>query len=301
MLNSGYPLHLHCGPRPISKESIRRPREHQQLSTEPDSARDLRVGDSIPGKINEGLASSKYFVIVLSPRSVVSRWVQEELNAALITQIAKAGTFLIPVLYEQCEVPPLVKHRRYADFRQTYEAGLTELLGVLGKDAAMSAELDGKGLFPWPDLNQPDTTQCYLHSTRFDKFFRLSCDLAWSVDRAIDYIVETLKLPWNMDVSQLGMRWSFSYGLVFKDSGLSLSETLEQAGVSDGSVLKLSINGTYEDIWKEELRSMWDGSKMYEITGAMLREQELRRLIENRGSLNQARLNDLADACFSHM
>lgn len=31
---------------------------------------DLRIGDSVPGKINEGLASSKYFITVLSPRSV---------------------------------------------------------------------------------------------------------------------------------------------------------------------------------------------------------------------------------------
>ncbi len=172
---------------------------------------------------------------------------------------------------------------------------------VFGKDAAVSAELDGKGLYPWPDLNQPDTTQCYLHSTRFDKLFRLSCDLAWSASRAIDYIVDTLKLPWRTEVSQLGMRWSFSYGIVFNDSALSLSQTLEQAGVSGGSVLKLNISGTYEDLWEKELRSMWDGSKLYEVMGAMRREQQLRQLIESRGRLDHKRLKELADACFAHV
>ena len=262
---------------------------------------DLKAGDSVPGKINEGLASSKYFLIVLSPRAVGSRWVQEELNAALVRQIAEAGTFLIPVLYQQCEIPPLVKHRRYVDFCQDYEAGLTELLDVFGKDAAVSVELEGKSLYPWPDLNPSGITQCYLHSTRFDKFFRLNCDLTWSVDHAINYIVETLKLPWNTEVSQLGMRWTFSYGIVFNGSGLILSNTLEQAGVSGGSVLKLSINGTYEDRWEKELRSMWDGSKMYEVGSAIRREQELKSWITNRGSLRQSRLKELADACFSHV
>jgi hypothetical protein len=46
---------------------------------------------------------------------------------------------------------------------------------------------------------------------------------------------------------------------------------------------------------------MWDGSKMYEVSGVIRREQELRRLIASRGSLNQARLKELADAGFSHV
>jgi len=41
---------------------------------------DLRVGDSVTGGINEGLSQSKYFLIVLSKASVLSRWVTEELN-----------------------------------------------------------------------------------------------------------------------------------------------------------------------------------------------------------------------------
>jgi hypothetical protein len=43
---------------------------------------DVRLGDSIPGKINSGISEAKYFLIVLSPAAVKSKWVQEELNAA---------------------------------------------------------------------------------------------------------------------------------------------------------------------------------------------------------------------------
>jgi hypothetical protein len=35
---------------------------------------DVRLGDSIPGKINSGISEAKYFLIVLSPAAVKSKW-----------------------------------------------------------------------------------------------------------------------------------------------------------------------------------------------------------------------------------
>jgi hypothetical protein len=66
---------------------------------------DLRVGESVPGAINAGLSDSKYFAIVLSKASVASSWVREELNAALMTQVAKGGTFILPLLLQDCAIP----------------------------------------------------------------------------------------------------------------------------------------------------------------------------------------------------
>jgi hypothetical protein len=151
---------------------------------------DVRLGDSIPGKINSGISEAKYFLMVLSPAAIKSKWVQEELNAALMRQVASAGTFLIPVLVEDCDVPPLLNHRRFADFRESYEAGLEELLEVFGRDAK-AAELAGKNLVhSWPDLEVSDREFIYLHSTRFDKFFRTNCDLEWTASHTINYITQ---------------------------------------------------------------------------------------------------------------
>lgn len=262
---------------------------------------DLQVGDSVTGGINKGLSQSKYFVIVLSKASVVSRWVTEELNAALMHQVAKGGTFLLPVFIEDCDVPPLLAHRRYADFRVNYDSGLAELLGVWGKDREASFVADNKPLYPWPDISKNGSDFIYLYSTRFDKFFRMDWDLSATANRTIDYIVDTLKLPWNKEVSELGMKWSFSYKLIFDDQGIGLSKSLSEVGVSSGSVLKMGISGTYEDIWENELKEMWDGSKMYEVMSAMAREAQLKENIRNRGSLNSNRLRELANACFSHV
>ena len=263
---------------------------------------DIQLGDSVPGKINEGIANSKYFAIVLSPASVTSKWVTEELNAALIKQISLSGTFLLPLMFKDCNLPPLLAHRRYADFRSDYDSALSELLDVLGKDADMVASLDGKALYPWPDTSQSNMQTCYLHSERFDKFFRMSCDFSWTADRTLNYIIDTLKLPWNQDVPQLGMRWSFSYGLVYDGKTIPLHTTLEEAGVMADSVLRLNIRGTYEDIWKKELKSMWDGSKMYQVHSGMLRQdQELKNKILSRGPLTRSRLKELANECFNHV
>ena len=260
---------------------------------------DLRVGGSVSGAINDGLTASKYFLIVLSKSSVASRWVTEELNAALMEQVARGGTFLLPALLEDCDVPPLLRHRRHADFRSDYARGLADLLGVWGKDREAVAVVNRQPLYPWPDVARSDEEFVYLHSTRFDKFFRMGCDLSRTADWAIDYIVETLHLPWNKEVPQLGMKWSFSNRLMFAEKGIGLSTSLRDAGVSLGAVLKLGISGTYEDVWEKELKEMWDGTKMYEMGGAMMRDASLRQRIRDRGPLTPSRLKELADACLS--
>jgi TIR domain len=262
---------------------------------------DVRLGDSIPGKINSGISEAQYFLIVLSPAAVKSKWVQEELNAALMRQVTSAGTFLIPVLIEDCDIPPLLGHRRFADFRAGYEAGLVELLEVFGRDA-QAAELAGKHLIhPWPDLEVSDREFIYLHSTRFDKFFRMNCDLEWTANRTIDYIVSTLSLPWRTEIPELGMRWSFSYKLVYGEHSVPLRGTLKDAGIVVGSTVKISISGRYEDLYENEIGQMWEPGKMYDLTSLRMREIDLKKKIEERGRLTQERLRQIADSCFAHV
>lgn len=262
---------------------------------------DLPVGASVPGSINEGIAQSRYFLIVLSPAAVESTWVREELNASLMKQVTLGGTFILPVLFQDCAVPPLLAHRRYADFRSDYTEGLQALLAVWGKDSEACTSVGRTEVIPWPDPDQPGEDFVYLHSERFDKFFRVACSLAWTADRMLDYLIASRSLPYRVEQPDLGMRWSFSYKLVLDKTAISLSSTLEAAGATLGSVLRLLINGTYEDVFEKELKSMWDGSKMYEVMGAMRREQELKAAIASRGTLTRERLRELSNKCFSHV
>ncbi|NRT77623.1 toll/interleukin-1 receptor domain-containing protein [Clostridium beijerinckii] len=262
---------------------------------------EINVGDSIPEKINEGLVDAKYFIIVLSSNSMTSRWVREELNAAIMRQIVSNGTFIIPILLEECNVPPLISHRRAIDFSKNYETGLEEICEYLKKDYGALSMFQNKSIFPWPDLEKSNDEYVYLHSERFDKFFRMDCSFTWSADYMLDYIIKTLNLPYKQEIQQLGMTWSFSYKLIYSDKSIPLSRKLSEFDIKKGAVLKLGISGVYQDLYKKELEAMWQGDKMYEMSGVIIRERELRQAIENRGKLTSTKLKQIANSCFKHI
>lgn len=95
---------------------------------------EIKVGDSIVDRINEGLGAADHLVIVLSQASVASPWVREELNAATIRRIKEGGAYILPVLIQPCEIPPLLSHLRYADFQASWETGLHDLLAAIIPD-----------------------------------------------------------------------------------------------------------------------------------------------------------------------
>ena len=262
---------------------------------------EIKAGDNIVKKVNDGLKDSKYFLIILSPNALSSSWVTEEMSFAVLQQVTFKGIVVIPVLIQDCEIPPLLKHRRYVDFRKSYDQGIKELLESFEKDSEVLETLSRETVVPWPDISQSDEEYVYLYSTRFDKVFKLPCKLSSPTSDLIKYIVETLRLPWTKNIPELGMQWSFSYGIVYDDKPIPLSKSLAEANVSVGDTIYLRINGVYEDLWEKELREMWNGNKLYEMGSAMMRDAELRQLIEERGSLTRERLKEISDHCFSHV
>lgn len=262
----------------------------------------LKIGESVSGKINDGIANSRYFAIVLSPAAVRSKWVTEELNAALMKQVANDGTFLLPILLEDCEIPPLLAHRKHADFRSGYDAALDELLSIWDRDAAACKAVNRESVFPWPDVEMPDDEFVYLHSERFDKFFRMNCSLSWSVQKTIRYLTDTLALPWSHEIPNVGMKWSFSYGIRHNGKRLNLGETLADAGITHGDVIQISINGTYQDLYEKELTKMWSGDKIYMIIKKDSERIEwLKAKVAERKRMTSADLSKSANSCFDHL
>lgn len=92
---------------------------------------EIAVGDSIVQKVFDGLQASDNLVVVLSPVSVASRWVKEELDSAVMRRISENDIRILPVLAETCEVPIPLRHLRYADFRKNREEALAEVVESL--------------------------------------------------------------------------------------------------------------------------------------------------------------------------
>ena len=77
---------------------------------------EIKIGDSLIEKISDGLSEVDYLAVILSPNSVKSRWVQEEINIAMYRQISNKTIKILPILYQQCERPIFLEGRKYCDF-----------------------------------------------------------------------------------------------------------------------------------------------------------------------------------------
>ena len=64
-------------------------------------------------------------------------------------QFSGQGVAVLPVILEDCEIPVLLKDRRYADFREDYDQGLQSLLQVFRQEKMPVA----------PSAAQPKTFQ----------------------------------------------------------------------------------------------------------------------------------------------
>lgn len=77
---------------------------------------EILAGDSLVGRISEGIDSSDYLLVLLSRSSLDSAWVQREVGIAFDRFGTEAGNVIIPVKIDDSPIPPLFKSQRYADF-----------------------------------------------------------------------------------------------------------------------------------------------------------------------------------------
>jgi hypothetical protein len=88
----------------------------------------IRVGDSIPERIAQGLAESDYFLLAISEASSNSEWVRKELNAALVSEVQRRHVHILPLKLDDAALPSIIADKKYADFSASYKAGLDQLL-----------------------------------------------------------------------------------------------------------------------------------------------------------------------------
>lgn len=91
---------------------------------------EIDIGDSLIAKIEEGMKVSRYIAVVLSKKSIDAPWVKKELDLAMNREIAGGEVVVLPLLYEECELPEFLKGKLYADFskEEDYKAALNKLL-----------------------------------------------------------------------------------------------------------------------------------------------------------------------------
>lgn len=260
---------------------------------------DITVGDSITGSVNQGIRRERYMIAVLSEAAARSRWVQEELNAALMRDIASTGTFLLPVLIEDCDLPPLLAHRAYADFRTSFDNGLSAIVTAVREDDEIRSRLDGAKVAPPPGNPDGLASHLYVLSKRWDKCFKVSVDFGGTVGDALTVIRGALKLPFRYDEPDLGYRWSYTYSLRVDGAGTTLASPLVEV-CAPGSLVTIAIRARRRDLLAGQMEEI--GERIYTMTPEMMQEQvRLSQRVSDPKRRSPESLRVSANRAFAHL
>ena len=88
---------------------------------------EMKIGDSLMSKIYSAIDDMQYLAVILSRASVASEWVKKEVAIAMESEIRGKKVKVLPLLIENCEIPPFLRDKLYADFRdrKNYKKVLT--------------------------------------------------------------------------------------------------------------------------------------------------------------------------------
>lgn len=92
---------------------------------------DIKVGDSIVAKINEGLTGASYLIVCYSGTGVLAPWISREWMSALARQMDGHGIRLLPVRLSGGDPPAILADIRYADLVANWSKGVSDLLGAI--------------------------------------------------------------------------------------------------------------------------------------------------------------------------
>jgi hypothetical protein len=92
----------------------------------------LKPGDVLVHAIEQAIRDSAHGILVFSPASVASSWVQQE-YAALMQRSIQSQLRFIPVIIGDVELPGFAATRYYSDFRDVSAAEYDQLIAKITK------------------------------------------------------------------------------------------------------------------------------------------------------------------------
>lgn len=122
-------------------EKLKEDLENKGIDTWYDN-KDLDIGDIVSDAIAEGIQQSWFFLIVISPNSVNSKWVKYELDEAYDQHI-NSGKKVLPIVIGDLkheDVPQRLKKHLYADFREDYGSAFEKVYRSIIRATAKGIE-----------------------------------------------------------------------------------------------------------------------------------------------------------------
>lgn len=91
----------------------------------------IKVGQSIVQEIEQGIESANFLIVLLSGHAVASNWVNHEWKTAYWDEVNEDTVIVLPVLIEKCQIPKLLRTKKYANISESYAQGLSEIFEAL--------------------------------------------------------------------------------------------------------------------------------------------------------------------------
>ena len=131
---------------------------------------EIKAGDRLLNKLNDGVRSVDFLGVLLSPASVSSSWVLKEVEIAGLAHREGKQIKIIPILHKDCEMPECLQDHIHVDFRcrNHFRKALTKLLDAILPEGfhariievvrkAIQAEFAAYKQLPVIDLHEIDT------------------------------------------------------------------------------------------------------------------------------------------------
>jgi formylglycine-generating enzyme required for sulfatase activity len=106
---------------------------------------EIRAGEVLARRVEEGVSACTYFVPVLSPHSLRSGWTQLETDLAWQREIEEGRIVIVPALLagESRALPLRYRARRWVDLRKDLDAGVAELVALVrGRPALATVRIN---------------------------------------------------------------------------------------------------------------------------------------------------------------
>ena len=92
---------------------------------------EISAGDSIVGKMDEGLRGMEYLILCLSTSGVYAPWIGREWKASLAAQLNGEPVKIIPARLTGGSPPAILADIKYADLVADWKRGMADLLRAI--------------------------------------------------------------------------------------------------------------------------------------------------------------------------
>jgi len=212
---------------------------------------EIDVGDIIAKKIDEGIKSSSFIIIILSEYGLKSKWVNSELNNALIYSAQKHGVKIFPIIIDDISIPFNLSSLKCADFTKNKDLELQKLIQTIHQEEQKIIQPPN-----WDELN-PASFENLVYDLLIEEKLQVTRQFS-SKDHGFDFLAYFNNiLPGNI-VSQ--EKWLVE-AKFYKNSKISVNSIAQFYGIaklSDARAILLVTNSDLTNAAKDFIANRID-------------------------------------------